>query len=560
MPLAVLAASDLQLFPPPGWVDPAIYLGHFLNLPDLIDRFGATYFALRWMWVLAGAAVYAVFQPDVAHHVIVFGVIQASVWALYALLRPLAGRWAAIAGAASLATMPAFIAAASGGYVDGLSIALVLATGAALRCLPAPWGPAIAGAVAMAAANTHPFAVVVAGFWFLAHALANVRRPALVLRDGGLAILGAAVCLLGFCAISWAMGGNFLYFTAILQTAATQVAMGGKFATTLDAWLPNAATLHVAAATGLAAFAMIGRDRAMALVISFLGLTIAIFVVFDLVWGGSTLQYPFYTSYMTAPVALLTGCMLARAERLGPLLPMLTALAGAGPILAGPWLARPDMLLTEWAVLYGFYGLAGAVLLLFLLSRFIMPYWLTLASGVVLIAGCGIFAVTNAQARNQFAGPVGIDFRDFHMAETRFVRSLQAAGLQDRRLLFWFTRNDFSTDEPARDARLPYRLVYAGQHHSLTFYDSLAALYLWDRVLLQDNIGPLSDKAVAQVAYTVSPLTVVVLGQRREDEDLARRRLAEAGVTATLRAKLDISAGKVQFFAWLLDVVPGTDR
>lgn len=551
-------ASDLQLFPPPGWVDPAIYLGHFLNLPDLIDRFGQTYFALRWMWILAGAGAYAVFQPDVAHHLIVLSLVQIAVWSLFGVLRPLVGRWAAIAGAASLATMPAFLAAVTSGYVDGLAIALILVTGVALRRLPAPWGPAVAGAAAMAAANAHPFAVLVAGFWFAAHAVEHLRDWRRVGRDALLAIAGAVACLLLFCVISWAMGGSFLYFLAIMQTAATQVALGGKFALTLDAWLPNAATLHVAGAVALVALALTGSDRPLVLAMAFLAVTAGIFAGFDALSGGSTLQYPFYTSYLAAPVALLIGCVLARADRIGPLLPLLTALAGAAPIFAGPLLSRPDDLVSDRLVILALYGVAVTAAVTLAVSRLVLARTLTAVAGVLLLMGCGIFAVSNAQARSQFVGPVGVDFRDFHMAATRFVRSMQAASLQDRRLLFWFTRADFTTDEPARDARLPYRLNFAGQQHALTFYDSLAGLYLWDRVMLQDNTGPLSDRAVAQVAYATSPMTVVLLGQRHEDEALARRRLTDAGVSATLRAKFDINAGKVQFFAWLLDVTPGT--
>jgi hypothetical protein len=54
-----------QTFLQPGWVDPALYLGAFLNITDNIRDYGAAYQSMRLAFTLAGYALHHSF-PHVA--------------------------------------------------------------------------------------------------------------------------------------------------------------------------------------------------------------------------------------------------------------------------------------------------------------------------------------------------------------------------------------------------------------------------------------------------------------------------------------------------------------
>ena len=155
-----LLTGPFQRHPPPGWVDPAMYLGYFLYLPDLIQRYGPTYHSNRWLFTLTGYAVYHLFSPPIANLVLVTAFYLAILYAFRALLLPFCTPGATKLALVLMGSSPLVIATVTRTYVDGLTLALTLAGLAALlrAILFAPPGKwlFVAGAAFTAAVLTQP--------------------------------------------------------------------------------------------------------------------------------------------------------------------------------------------------------------------------------------------------------------------------------------------------------------------------------------------------------------------------------------------------------------------
>src|SRR5262245_57080570 len=67
LPVVLLWLSPYQLSPLPGWVDVGMYLGYSFDFQGLVDRYGFTYHGMRWTLTLPAHLLDAVFQPSVAH-------------------------------------------------------------------------------------------------------------------------------------------------------------------------------------------------------------------------------------------------------------------------------------------------------------------------------------------------------------------------------------------------------------------------------------------------------------------------------------------------------------
>src|SRR4029434_11176831 len=118
LPIPIACVLPIQLYPPPGWVDPGLYLGYFLNLPVLLDRFGADYYGMRLPWVLSGFVMHRLLPPVIAHLVLILSFHLLASVSLYLIVAPRHGRCAGLISSLFLTVNPMWIAAVTRGYVD----------------------------------------------------------------------------------------------------------------------------------------------------------------------------------------------------------------------------------------------------------------------------------------------------------------------------------------------------------------------------------------------------------------------------------------------------------
>ncbi len=147
-------------------------------------------------------------------------------------------------------------------------------------------------------------------------------------------------------------------------------------------------------------------------------------------------------------------------------------------------------------------------------------------------------------------------FADFYRSALAAIDAAakHAADTRDRRLLIWFDRDRFTTQDPQRDLAVTYSHSFLGQAWRFTFFDALSGLYLWDRSQIASPLPALSASDSEILRFSRAPVTVVALGMLAEDGDLAAAALGNAGVSTRLRGATVLRDGPVRIRVWLYDV------
>src|SRR5262249_16712679 len=120
--LFVTAASQ-------SYLDPWIYTGFFLSLPDFLIRWGGTYYSTRISWLMPGYAAHRAFpdSPLVANYLLHFGFFYLLCVSIYALIAAGLSRRAALLSTLLIAWSPVPLAALSWDYPDGAGLAYIAA-------------------------------------------------------------------------------------------------------------------------------------------------------------------------------------------------------------------------------------------------------------------------------------------------------------------------------------------------------------------------------------------------------------------------------------------------
>jgi hypothetical protein len=524
LPVLVWTAAPIQLFPPPGWVDPGLYLGYFLNLPILLHRFGPDYHGMRLPWVLSGLIVHQFLSPSVAQLVLVFGFHLLSVISLYLIVMPRHGRLVGLLSTLFLTFNPAWIGAVTRGYVDGPAIAFQFASIAVVMNVDrfrTIWTAGLLeGLFASLAFYTHPVVGAFTGVAYLACLVAQRTRWRTVIQMSSGVVVGFAASTIALGLASRFFGGPFLFPLVSVDFGRRALSgFGLAYRRPIGEWLPAAYMLFPPLSllcSGLASLpTRSGPSALLKAGCGVLGASLSAFVIWDLVVGGSYLQTSFGLTFLIPGQALVFSGLMAQIgasvhdftrrihSRLtaGLLVAGLVPLTIVQPLWNAEQHARP--LFGIWMVLIVITIAAAAALR----TRG------AAAAPVLLLLATTLSGVLNADTRRMFRVDGNRDYRAFYRATHRVNAFIRGNLNPERTLLIWYNRDEFTTGHAEVDDWMHYRMSYQGQPLVLSPYDSFSSLWLWNRSTLNFAMPELTRADLARLDQPV-PVTLVMFCQK----------------------------------------------
>jgi len=312
----LLLAVDRNLFiltRTNAWIDPWLYTGFLLDLPQFLIRWGDTYYATRLAWLLPGYAIHELFSPILANYVLHIAFFYVVLFAVYALVKSGINRATAFVFTMLVAWDPELLSALGWDYVDGAVITYFVIT---LLCFEKSsssnhrrlWAFAAgAGLACLAASNLVATTLwpVCGLFLLLRVGPAHWRRMIPIL---GLAGVGSVAMFVVFAFLNHQLGGNWFFIKGSLNYASKNLWLPSQFDAKGYAWIEGAPALILPAVAAIGAVVgLVGRWR---LVNSFSGAVqvttfvgVVWFVIHSTLWSHS-IHVSYYTSYMI-PLALL---------------------------------------------------------------------------------------------------------------------------------------------------------------------------------------------------------------------------------------------------------------
>lgn len=497
LPLFAQFGGAYELFPRPGWVDPMIYVGYFLDAAGQIRNYGPYYFSQRVPVIALGSLSYKFLSPAYAHLAlgIVFQII--ALISLFVIGKKAGGPLAGVFTGWWLGTNPLWIASATSGYIDAPAIAFALASiallihGTDLRnrvsSLLANAGSGFMFACVLA---LHPVPALLTAVALL---LALVLLPSISSNLVRMLSMVAG-CLFGLSAMavySYAIGGPFLFL--LHDSAPIRNAIAGNalpFVRPTSDWLPGAfrlGTPFILLALATILLVRTGKGEAVARKHLFsMGLltllATSVFIgIWDLLLQGLMAQTWFYASYLLIGqgllVAFIFGTLLAKRET--SVRRDLAALIAYGIIIAGTLsvhetiesFADYDGTMVTWI---GISLLAASLVLVAMIGMV-----RTALVGLALLTS--IVGIANSDTRFAFTLPGTVPFRKFFELSLDIRRTAASTRLQGRRVALWVDRNNFTTGDAKSDEHATYSFFVRGKKLSLNSFDSLAGLWLWDK-------------------------------------------------------------------------------
>lgn len=569
LPNLLLFSGFFQIFQPPGWVDPGIYLGYFLALGARIATYGANYFAMRLPFTAIGASLFQVFPPEAAQKALIVYFNSLAALGAFILVGRRVGIVAGVLASWWLTLNPLWIAAVARGYVDGPAVAYLLFS-LALLDYREDWRGwrrlfvALGGAFAALAVFTHPFTALLIVLFGFVDIWSSRRQAKLLFADILHAVIGGVSATVALAMISRSVNGRFLFFLADPTAfSRSMTGSGANYRYDLIEWVPDAYRLAPVFALlilgGLLLFrSQDGNLRALAL----RGLSMAagagLFLLFwDYVVGGAMLQSSFYSSYMIAGQALIIGSAAGYSSRYTRR-PLVSIIIPGAALVAFAFAvySHADSIwsllqaieqhhITVWIALVGAFSIA--VFLIFSPLR--------MAGFVLLLAFTMVAGLINHDTRRIFIPAGGVDFATTFRSTMKVVDFVNQNVGPDDRLLFWFQRAEMSEHEAPRREFTLYTLRYRENYLLLNYWDSLVAVWLWDRALLGSNMPDLATDEATNLRIANTPTSVVTLCLEEAKCDSAAAPLISEGFDVTDDARITIDTGYIPMTAVIYKLV-----
>lgn len=556
LPLVWILSGWFQLFQPPGWVDPGIYLGYFLGISERIATYGANYFSMRLPFTALGASLYHLFPPELAQKLLIAFFNSLAALSLFAIVARRHSIAAGVLASWWLTLNPLWIASITRGYIDGPAMALLLAALALLdqreRWAHPRLAIVTAGAFAAGAAFTHPIMVVLFGLAALADIAVSRPRMKRLGLDMLLLLAGAVAATVALGLVSQLVGGKFLFFLADNQAFTRSLeGFGSNYRYRLSEWTPTAFRLAPLAASLVIAALVLIRYKTTpvpALMISGLALAggISGFLLFwDYVVGGATLQSSFYSSYALVGQALIFGGVAGAAVTTGKR-PALIATGLLSLAVALLVLAQVDAI-WELHALMGNTAAWLCLAALFLVAAGILFTRSRMLAVCLVVGATTLSGVLNVDTRRIFNSEASVDFVTMFRSTMTVASLVDEHAAPESRLAFWFDRESLTEAEQHRSFFTVYQLRFRDSVLKLNYWDSLVALWLWDRSLLGGNMPALDADQIDRLKIPGSRWTVVTLCLQPEQCDVAASKLSSQGLQATEVTRRLIDEGYVPF-------------
>ena len=557
LPLIAQFSGAYELFPRPGWVDPMIYVGHFLDPASQIQNLGAYYFSQRVPYIILGSLFYAVFSPTYAHIALSLFFQLLALISTYAIGRKFFGPLASVVSGWWLGVNPLWIASVTNGYIDGPAIALSL-TAISLLLLGCDQSrrPAelllelAAGFLLACVLALHPVPALLTGVAFLT-TLLTTPSAGINLIGRSISIIGGALLSLLLMAIySTSIGAAFLFL--IHDVHPIKNAFAGNvipYVRPLEDWLSKTFRISLPFLV-LALFLPLmasppnlakAGERQLALIgLSTLFASFIVIAIWDLVIRGMMAQSWFYASYtliglnlmMTVAIGTL---LLGRKQGIERDILMLTAM-GISIIAALCFheqiaKAADDFGTASVWVAILFTSAAVITLAINRLSRQAIV-------GIVLLSS--MIGIVNTDTRFTFTQHNTTRFRVFFELALDIRMAVDKAGLTGRRVVLWVDRKDFKTADLASNEHANYYFFAGGKTIPLNTFDSLAALWLWDKGTLNFDMPNLTVTNEEWLKKAQMPTSLVIVCSDPAVCSLGRAKLDALNIPSTIRSHLYI--------------------
>ncbi|ARQ57005.1 hypothetical protein Kim5_CH00898 [Rhizobium sp. Kim5] len=569
LPNLWLFSGFFQIFQPPGWVDPGIYLGYFLELSARIENYGANYFSMRLPFTALGASLFQVFPPETAQKALIVFFNSLAALGVFILVGRRVGIVAGVIASWWLTLNPLWIASVTRGYVDGPAMGYVLVS-LALLDYREDWKGSrrlvvgLGGAFGALAVFTHPITALLVALFGFVDIWSSRRQAKQLFADILHAAIGGAAATVALAVVSRMVNGRFLFFLADPSAfSRSLMGFGANYRYDLVEWVPDSYRLApFFALLILGGFLLLkSRDRNQR-ALALRGLSMAagagLFLLFwDYMVGGAMLQSSFYSSYMIPGQALIIGSAAGYASYYlrRPLISIIIT-GGILVLFAFAVYGHVDAIwsslqsieqrhLTVWMALGGVFTIA--VVLVFSSLRMV--------GLVLLLASTMIAGLTNHDTRRIFIPASGVDFGTTFRSTMKVVNFVnQNVGPNDR-LLFWFQRTEMSEHEASRREFTLYTLRYRENYLLLNYWDSLVAVWLWDRALLGSNMPDLAADELTNLRRLNTPTSVVTLCLDESRCNSAAPVLSSYGFDVTSDARITIDTGYIPMTAVIYKLV-----
>jgi hypothetical protein len=328
LPLIQLAVNHHYFYTYVEWVDPWLYFGYFVDLPEHLRTFDGTYYNTRLSVLLPGYLIHKWFPPLLGNAVLKLSLFYICLFTLYAILRRAAGHRAALLMAICLGCFAFFVRTIGTDYVDGYGITYFLLASWCLHRVDGSrfglvwyWFAGVALA-AMGVANITylllvPFAVAV--HW----ATTPDRRLGRLLAGAGMLTLGFAALLAGLGWYNYSVTGRFWFFVPSFTWTVSfiQDYTINPWHISISDWIGHAYWLIVPAVAVLASsLALVRRiwrgadsDRPhWPYHVQLLGLVLA-FGLLEASRKICVLQFKYYASLLMPAAYLALGCSVSKS-------------------------------------------------------------------------------------------------------------------------------------------------------------------------------------------------------------------------------------------------------
>ena len=530
-PFLLLAVNpNLFITSSNGWIDPWLYTGFHLSLPEHLLRWGSTYYATRLAWLLPGFGLHQLFSPLLANYVLHISFFYVLLFSVYFLVTSGINRTVAFVVTLLVALNPETVAAMSWDYVDGavityFAVSLLCFEKAASGAHRWLWAAAAgAGLACLAASNLVAITLwPVCGLFLLLRV--GVVRWRTTLAILAVAAAGMVAMLAVFGVLSAQLGGSFLFLKPSVTYASQNLWLPSPYDVKGTEWLLNSPALILPAVAALGALlAVAGRWsilRPFSGLFQVTTLAAVVWMVTHSVLWSHSIHIPYYTSYLV-PLGLLALALHPDSPLISPaqlplrrMIALELAILGLlivhlvifrnGDLIWGAVPLLPARLGTNFGInTYVAFGIAGIALLSL---RFVRALWFRWP--VFLLALLMAYSSVPGHWPAPDSPRVREDFT-LMVSVHEFIREHLG---QSRSLRMWYAM-------PPGEPR-PYR--------------SISSTYLWGHVLLNESMPSLESSTLINRPSTEVPL-VLMAGDGREI-DAARLALLKVGLSYTPTAQ-----------------------